>query len=82
TELMAGMTVEEKVGQLVQGDIACITPDDVRRFRLGSILAGGNSDPGGRYDAKPAECLALADAFYEASMYTAQGGKSIPVLFG
>ena len=23
-------------------------PDDVRRYRLGSILAGGNSDPGGR----------------------------------
>jgi len=82
TELMAGMTVEEKVGQLVQGDIASITPDDVRRYRLGSILAGGNSDPGGRYDAKPAEWLALADAFYEASMDTAQGGKAIPVLFG
>jgi beta-glucosidase len=31
TELMATMTVEEKVGQLVQGDIASITPDDVRK---------------------------------------------------
>lgn len=82
TELMAGMTVEEKVGQLVQGDIASITPDDVRRYRLGSILAGGNSDPGGRYDASPAEWLALADAFYDASMDTSQGGKAIPLLFG
>ena len=82
TELMAGMTVEEKVGQLIQGDIASITPEDVRKYRLGSILAGGNSDPGGRYDASPAEWLALADAFYAASMDTAQGGKAIPVLFG
>lgn len=82
TDLMAGMTVEEKVGQLVQGDIASITPDDVRRYRLGSILAGGNSDPGGRYDASPAEWLALADAFYDASMDTSQGGKAIPLLFG
>ncbi|QDH71239.1 glycoside hydrolase family 3 protein [Marilutibacter alkalisoli] len=81
-ELLATMTVEEKVGQLVQGDIASITPDDVRQYRLGSILAGGNSDPGGRYDAAPAEWLALADAFYEASMDTSQGGKPIPVLFG
>ncbi|TGR55999.1 glycoside hydrolase family 3 protein [Mesorhizobium sp. M00.F.Ca.ET.151.01.1.1] len=82
TDLMAGMTVEEKVGQLVQGDIASLTPDDVRRYRLGSILAGGNSDPGGRYDASPAEWLALADAFYDASMDTSNGGKAIPVLFG
>ncbi|HDS1548781.1 TPA: exo 1,3/1,4-beta-D-glucan glucohydrolase [Stenotrophomonas maltophilia] len=82
TDLMAGMTVEEKVGQLVQGDIASVTPDDVRRYRLSSILAGGNSDPGGRYDASPAEWLALADAFYDASMDTSKGGKAIPLLFG
>ncbi|MCF7220811.1 glycoside hydrolase family 3 protein [Marilutibacter chinensis] len=82
TELMATMTVEEKVGQLVQGDIASITPEDVRKYRLGSVLAGGNSDPDGRYDALPAEWLALADAFYEASMDTSQGGKAIPVIFG
>ncbi|NCT72656.1 MAG: glycoside hydrolase family 3 protein [Xanthomonadaceae bacterium] len=82
TELMATMTVEEKVGQLVQGDIASITPDDIRKYRLGSILAGGNSDPGGRYDASPAEWLALADAFYEASMDTSQGSKAIPIIFG
>lgn len=82
TDLMAGMTVEDKVGQLVQGDIASVTPDDVRRYRLGSILAGGNSDPGGRYDASPAEWLELADAFYDASMDTSKGGKPIPLLFG
>ncbi|KRA52834.1 1,4-beta-D-glucan glucohydrolase [Pseudoxanthomonas sp. Root65] len=82
TDLMATMTVEEKVGQLVQGDIASITPEDLRKYRLGSILAGGNSDPGGRYDATPAEWLALADAFYDASMDTSQGGKAIPVIFG
>ena len=29
-DLLARMTVEEKVGQIVQGDIASITPDDVR----------------------------------------------------
>src|SRR5690606_36897913 len=35
-DLLATMTVEEKVGQLVQGDIASVTPEDVRRYRLGS----------------------------------------------
>ncbi|TDB26514.1 1,4-beta-D-glucan glucohydrolase [Stenotrophomonas sp. ATCM1_4] len=80
--LLATMTLEEKVGQVVQGDIASITPDDVRKYRLGSILAGGGSDPGGRYNASPAEWLALADAFWEASMDTRGGGKAIPIIWG
>ncbi|WP_083487859.1 glycoside hydrolase family 3 protein [Pseudoxanthomonas dokdonensis] len=81
-ELLARMTVEEKVGQIVQGDIASLTPEDVRKYHLGSILAGGNSDPGGRYNAKPSEWLALADAFYQASMDGSDGHTVIPVLFG
>lgn len=81
-DLLASMTLEEKVGQIVQGDIGSITPDDVRKYRLGSILAGGGSDPGGKYNAKPAEWLALADAFWEASMDTSGGGKAIPVIWG
>ena len=43
--LMATMTVEEKVGQTIQGDISTITPADLRKYRLGSILAGGGSSP-------------------------------------
>lgn len=80
--LLAKLSVEEKVGQIVQGDIASVTPEDVRRYRLGSILAGGGSDPGGRYNARPAEWLALADAFWEASMDTRDGGQAIPVIWG
>ena len=80
--LMAQMRLEDKIGQLVQADIGSVTPDDVRRYRLGSILAGGNSDPGGRYDATPAEWLALADAFHAASLDTRDGGVAIPLLFG
>jgi beta-glucosidase len=80
--LLATMTVEEKVGQIVQADISTITPEDLRRYRLGSILAGGNSDPGNQYNARPEAWLALADAFWEASMDTRGGGKAIPVIFG
>ena len=81
-ELLASMTLEEKVGQVIQGDIASTTPEDVRKYRLGSILAGGGSDPGGKYNARPEEWLALADAFWEASMDTSGGGKAIPVIWG
>lgn len=80
--LLATMTVEEKVGQIIQGDIGSITPDDVRKYRLGSILAGGGSDPGGKYNAPPQAWLDLADAFWEASMDTSGGGKAIPIIWG
>lgn len=81
--LLARMSVEEKVGQVVQGDIASITPDELKTYRLGSILAGGSSDPGGQYNAPGKAWLQLADDFYAASMDTS-GGKynAIPVIFG
>ena len=42
------MTLEEKVGQLVQADIASVTPDDLRTYPLGSILAGYVDERGER----------------------------------
>ncbi len=81
-ELLASMTLEEKVAQTIQADIGSITPDELRQYRLGSVLAGGGSDPGGKYNAPPKDWLALADAFWEASMDTSGGGKAIPVIWG
>lgn len=80
--LLAMMSVEEKVGQTVQGDIGSLTPDDVRKYRLGSALAGGNSDPGNDYHATAAQWVALADELYRASMDTSGGHNAIPLLFG
>ena len=62
-ELLARMTPEQKVGQLIQADIDSITPDDLRHYPLGSILNGGNSSPHGDKLAPPGEWLALADRF-------------------
>lgn len=80
--LMAKMTVEEKVGQLVQADILSVTPDDVRKYRLGAILAGGNSKPNGQITATVAQWQAMSDAFYHAAMDTSGGHQAIPLLFG
>lgn len=80
--LMAKMTVEEKVGQLIQADILSVTPDDVRKYRLGSILAGGNSKPNGQLLANADQWKALADAFHRAAMDTSGGHVAIPLLFG
>lgn len=80
--LIQRMSIEEKVGQVVQGDLDSVTPEDVRKYRLGSILAGGNSDPGKRYDAPASDWLAVADAFHAASVDTADGQNAIPLLLG
>ena len=81
-DLLRRMTIEEKVGQLVQADICCVTPDDVKRYNLGSVLNGGNSGPGGNDLAPAREWLELADAFYAASVDTADGGVGIPMIWG
>jgi beta-glucosidase len=80
--LLARMSPEEKVGQVIQAEIGQVTPEDVRRYHLGSILNGGGSHPGGKKRTSPAEWLALADAFYDASMDTWDGGPAIPVIWG
>ena len=80
--LLAGMTLEQKVGQLIQADIDSITPDELRHFPLGSILNGGNSGPGNDDLAPASEWLAAADRFYDASMDAARGPHPIPTLWG
>ena len=79
--LLARMTPEQKVGQLIQADIGSITPDDLRHYPLGSILNGGNSSPRDDKLAAPSEWLKLADRFYAASLDT-PGSLGIPVLWG
>jgi beta-glucosidase len=81
-EILAGMTLEQKIGQLIQPDIASITPEDLRHFALGSILNGGNSSPNGDEFAPPSEWLALADRFYDAAMDPSHGPRPIPILWG
>ncbi len=80
--LLDKMSVQDKVGQIIQADIGSVTPTDVRKYRLGSVLAGGNSKPAGRRTADPSQWQTEADAFYRASMDTAGGHLAIPVLFG
>jgi beta-glucosidase len=80
--LLKKMTVEEKVGQVIQGDIASMTPEDMKKYHLGSILAGGGSAPGGNERAPAKEWLKLADEFYAASIDTSNGGVGIPMIWG
>lgn len=79
--IMAEMTLEEKVGQVVQGDIASVKPEDLKKYPLGSILAGGNSSPEGNERATAQQWLDLADDYWRASLEYPSKSK-IPLLFG
>ena len=81
-ELLTAMSLEDKVGQLIQPEINSVTPDEVRKYRLGSVLNGGGGWPGRKKSSTPADWLALADAFWQASMDTTDGGVAIPIIWG
>jgi beta-glucosidase len=76
--ILSELTLEQKVGQMVQAEIQNVTPADVRDYHLGSILNGGGSYPNRSKASGVADWLALADAFYDASMDTSLGGAAIP----
>src|SRR3989344_2608066 len=80
--LLAKMTVEQKVGQLVQGDISTITPKDLETYPLGSILAGGNSGPNGNERSSAADWAKLVGEFRAVSLKPQANGVAIPIIFG
>lgn len=80
--LLAKMTLEEKVGQVIQADIASVTPEQVKEYHLGSVLNGGNSAPNNNNHSPAKDWLELADKFWLASTDTSDGGVGIPALWG
>jgi len=79
--IVAGMTLEQKVGQMTQADIRSITPDDVRRYYIGSVLNGGGAWPSMNMHSSVDDWLKLSDAYYRASMSTDMKVK-VPVIWG
>ncbi|MDY7098561.1 MAG: exo 1,3/1,4-beta-D-glucan glucohydrolase [Pseudomonadota bacterium] len=80
--IMAKMTLEQKVGQTIQADSASVTPEEVKKYRLGSVLSGGNSAPGPLPYADAQTWLKTADAYWEASTDTDGVEVAIPVIWG
>ena len=80
--ILAGMSVEQKVGQMIQPEIKFVSPSDVKKYHIGSILNGGGSFPGERKNSAIQDWVDLADAYYNASVDTSNGGTGIPVIWG
>jgi len=73
---MAKMTVEEKLGQMLQAVPTTATPDEAMEMGLGSVLVGGSGVPG---DHTAAELAKVTSAYHVAARRSRLG---IPLLFG
>ncbi|WP_409433258.1 glycoside hydrolase family 3 protein [Litorimonas sp. RW-G-Af-16] len=80
--LLAQMSVEQKVGQMIQAEIKSISPDDAAEYHIGSILNGGGSWPTDKADGPLGAWLSMANLFYGASMDTGDDRLAIPILWG
>src|SRR5687768_8959708 len=50
--ILEKMTLEEKVGQVLQPSITAITPEEAKTYHIGSVLNGGGGWPGDVRKAK------------------------------
>ena len=82
--LLGRMSLEEKIGQLIQADMSSIRPQDLREIPVGSVLAGGNSSSLGSAALRtPLDAwVATARAFRAVSVETRPGHTPIPVMLG
>ena len=77
-KLLSQMTLDEKIGQMVQVDSAALKDKaDVRKYFLGSVLSGGNSDPDNGNTAP--DWLAFVNGFASQALQTP---LKIPLLYG
>jgi beta-glucosidase len=76
--LLEQMTLDEKIGQMVQVDSDALKDKaDVRKYFLGSVLSGGNSDPAS--GNTPQDWLKQVEEF---KGYALQTRLKIPLLYG
>jgi beta-glucosidase len=76
--LLAQMTLDEKIGQMVQADLNCVTDRaDIQKYGFGSMLSGGNSKPAG--ENNPATWVATCN---ELQSYALKTRLKIPLIYG
>jgi beta-glucosidase len=81
TTLMSRMSLEEKVGQTIEADIGNITPQQLRDYPLGAVLAGGAVLPLTGDDRSAAAWLDTTRAFHDVALERRAGHTPIPLLF-
>ena len=80
--LLATMSLEQKVAQMIQPEIRDITVEDMRKYGFGSYLNGGGAFPNNDKHATPTDWIKLAENMYQASVDDSLDGNSIPTIWG
>jgi len=75
-EIVARMTLDEKIGQMTQAEQADIRAGDISRYALGSVLSGGGSAPSRN---TPEGWYRMVNNFVVESMQTR---NKIPIIYG
>ncbi len=75
-DLLARMTLTEKVGQITQIEKYSVTPNEVTSRTIGSVLSGGGGNP---VPNTPDNWARMVRSFQEAALETRLG---IPLLYG
>jgi beta-glucosidase len=79
--LLKRMTVEEKVGQVVQPEWKSISPAEVAQYHIGSIENGGGAVPGGNKHSSVQDWVNLIEPYYDASVDPGRNRVIIPVIW-
>src|SRR5687768_9513001 len=74
--LLSQMTLAEKIGQMTQVEKNSITPEQVTKHFIGSVLSGGGGNP---KPNTPAAWAQMVRSFQEAALQTR---LHIPLIYG
>ncbi|WDE06275.1 glycoside hydrolase family 3 protein [Thalassomonas viridans] len=80
--LLATMTNEQKIAQMVQPEIRSMTVEDMRQYGFGSYLNGGGAFPNNNKHATVSDWVQLAEDMYQASIDASLDGSTIPTMWG
>lgn len=75
-DLLARMTLEEKIGQMTQVEKNSIKPGDITKYYIGSILSGGGGSPS---ENTPQAWYAMIEGFQNEALSTR---LKIPLIYG
>lgn len=78
--LVAQLTLEEKLGQMIQPELAELTPADVTAYKIGSALNGAGIWPGGDRHASAAAWVDTVDSYWQAAR-EAYAGRPFTIPF-
>ncbi|MBA0817525.1 hypothetical protein Gohar_025594 [Gossypium harknessii] len=76
-DLIGRMTLEEKIGQMIQIERNVSSPEVMRKYFIGSLLSGGGSEP--TPQASPKDWIDMVNEFQKGSLSSRLG---IPMIYG